>query len=289
MALVAFDLDNTLGSFDIIGPWSSFFSVETLENADNEIFFSKPLETRLRGAEALLIEKIKADKELLEKLFRPNLDALIVPLVKAKKSGKVRAVCMYSNTTCTFAMYFAKRIIEDRYACPDFFDCLVDATHPIRKYDWEQNKVNKIQPLKTFIGLKKIFKTLCEVKDSIRPADIIFVDDRVEKHHLAQEERDGLTYLQVSGYVPHVAKAVRSRAYLMGLQVLLKAELTNEPEYLLSNIFQKPHIGGFFNLLEDTAKAIVTPYFPPQPFKDDSTKIRRVITTFLRRYSKNKN
>jgi hypothetical protein len=286
MGLVAFDLDNTLGSFDVIGPWANFFSVETLENDRNKIIFSKTLEARLRAAEDLLIEKIKGNKELLEKLFRPNLDALIIPLVKAKKSGKVRAVCMYSNTTCTFAMYFAKRIIEERYACPGFFDCLVDATHPIRKYDWEQNKVDKIQPLKTFIGLKKIFKTLCGITGTIQPTDILFVDDRVEKHHLAQEERDGLVYLQVSGYVPNVSKSVRGHMYLMGLQTLLEKDLTNDPEYLLSDVFHKSDTGGFFSLLEDTAKAIMSPYFPPQPFKEDSMKIRRVITTFLTRFSK---
>lgn len=298
MALVAFDLDNTLGSFDTMGPWSDFFSVETLENSINRHTLSAALKTRLRKAEDLLIEKIKANKDLFELVFRPNLDALIAPLVKAKRSGKVKAICIYSNTTCTFSMHFAKRIIEERYSCPDFFDCLVDVTHPIRKYDWEHNTEDKRQPLKTFIGLKKIFKELCGVTDTISPDRILFVDDRTVKHHLAQEEKDGLTYLQVSGYVPSISKTLRKKAYFIGLQVLLETQLMDYPAYLSSNIFHtdkeavigdtpaKIEVDGFFSLLGLVEKEIHDPYYPPMTFKDDTTKIRHVMATFLGMFSK---
>ena len=301
MALVAFDLDNTLGSFDAVGPWGEFFSVEMLENGSNRISLTPTLKSRLRKAEDMLVEQIKANKGLFELIFRPNLDALIVPLVKAKRSGKVRAVCMYSNTSCTFSMYFAKRIIEDRYNCPDFFDCVVDVTHPIRKYDWNQNKIDKIQPLKTFVGLKRIFRTLCGVTDDIYPARILFIDDRSVKHHLAQEEKDGLVYLLVTPYIADISQNLRKQVYLMGLQVLMDTHMVDYPAYLSSKIFHTDKhaliernpavidVNGFFNLLALTEKSIMTPYFSATKFKDDTVNIRRVIIPFLRLWSKQPN
>lgn len=285
MALVAFDLDNTLGSFDPIGPWANFFSVETLENEENKMTLSDPLKDRIRSAETMFIEKVKENPDLLDLLFRPNLDILIAPLVRAKKSGKVRAVCMYSNTFSTFTMYFAKRIIEERYDSPGFFDAVVDSTHPIRKYDWEQNRPSKIQPLKTFIGLKRIFKNLCGVKDLIYPDRILFVDDRVMKHHLAEQEKDGLVYIQLNAYVPNIPLLVRGRAYCIGLQTLLESGLTDYAPYIESEICTHEP-AGFFKLLKLTEEAILKPYFPPQEFKDDTKKIRQIMTIFLSRFSK---
>jgi len=93
-AFVAFDLDSTLGSFDPVGPWSGLFSVETLENGERMIPLTPALKRRLRAAESLFIEKVKADKKMMNLIFRPNLDALMAPLIKAKRAGKVRAVCI---------------------------------------------------------------------------------------------------------------------------------------------------------------------------------------------------
>ena len=281
-AYVAFDLDNTLGSFDLIGPWSRVFSIETLENETHKSSLTPALKRRLRAAETLFIEKIKANMEMIHLIFRPNLDALIRPLIKAKQAGKIRAVCIYSNTFETFSMYFAKRIIEERYACPGFFDCLVDSTHPIRKYDWGQNGTNTLQPLKTFHGLKKIFKTLCGVKEAIEPENVLFVDDRRVKHHLEQEEKNGLIYLQVSSYVPEFNEDLRKRAYLMGLQVLLETNLVDYKPFLSSDIFYE---NGPFSLLKAVEEATLTPFQPPSPFKSDTGQIRRTVLAFLSKNS----
>jgi hypothetical protein len=294
-AFVAFDLDGTLGSFDPVGPWSSLFSIETLENEVNKASLSAALKQRLRVAERAFIQKIKADTKIMNLIFRPNLDALIRPLIKAKRAGKIGAVCMYSNTFETFTMYFAKRMIEEQYAYPGFFDCLVDSTHPIRKYDWDQNKEDKTQPLKTFHGLKKIFKMLCGVKETIRPENILFVDDRQVKHHLETEEKNGLTYLQVSSYIPDFTMEMRKRAYIMGLEVLLETNLVDCPAFLSSKIFhtEKPMMvdneyitvktDGVFDLLKIVENDMLTPYQPPKPFENDTVNIRRTIIAFLKK------
>lgn len=279
-AFVAFDLDNTLGSFDLVGPWSGVFSVEALENERHNSSLTPALKRRLREAESLFIDKIKANRQMMNQMFRPNLDALIMPLVKAKQTGKIRAVCMYSNTFQTVSMYFAKRIIEERYACPGFFDCLVDSTHPIRKYDWDQNKGGTVQPLKTFHGLKKIFKILCGVKDAIQPENVLFVDDRTVKHHLEAEETNGLTYLQVNSYVPEFSEDLRKLAYLMGLQVLLETNLVDYEPFLSSNIFSE---GDVFTHLKIVETDSLTPFQPPQPFKNDTPHIRKTVLAFLKK------
>jgi hypothetical protein len=287
---VAFDLDATIGSFELIGPWSSIFNVETVENS---VVLSAGLKRRMRIAEDMFIEKIKANKKIIEHIFRPNLDELIIPLIKAKRAGKVRAVCIYSNTSETFTMYFAKKIIEERYSCAKFFDCLVDATHPIRKYDWDKNTEDALQPLKTFHGLKKIFRTLCNVKNTIRPENVLFVDDRSEKHHLEAEEKNGLTYLHVESYVPEFSEDVRKEAYMVGLQVLLETNLVDYPPFLSSEIFYRSQkvfdaqtlktisVNGFFSLLKFVEAELINPLQPSAPFKGDDTLIRKTVAEFL--------
>ena len=182
-------------------------------------------------------------------------------------------------------MYFAKRIIEERYAYPGFFDCLVDSTHPIRKYDWDQNKVDNKQPLKTFHGLKKIFKTLCGVKEDIPPESILFVDDRSVKHHLEAEEKNGLTYLQVAAYLPDFSEGMRKRAYIMGLEVLLEANLVDCPEFLSSKIFQTDDSNDLFSYLKLIESDMQVPFQPPKAFKSDTGHIRRTVLAFLFRCS----
>lgn len=295
--LVAFDLDNTLGCFDGIYPWGHFFSVDELENDVNSLEIDTPpsLKGRLKKAERLFIEKIREYRALFSVILRPNLDALIKPLIRAKRIGTVRAICIYSNTSSTFTMYFAKQVIEEMYGCPGFFDCMVDATDPIRKYDWEQSKESS-QPLKTFLVLKRIFKEYCGVNNTITPDRILFVDDRKERHHLTNEEKNGLTYLQVTPYVPDITSRMREMIYTIGLEVLLETNLVDYPPYLFSNIFETKRekrtasgkratadIKGMFDMLEYTETVVLSPWSRPIDFSDDTAAIRRVMTLFVKR------
>lgn len=295
--LVAFDLDNTLGCFDGIYPWGHFFSVDELENDVNSLEIDMPpsLKGRLKKAERLFIQKIREYRALFSVILRPNLDALIKPLIRAKRNGTIKAICIYSNTSSTFTMYFAKQIIEEMYGCPGFFDCMVDATDQIRKYDWDHSK-ERSQPLKTFLVLKRIFKEYCGVTDIITPDRILFVDDRKERHHLANEEKNGLTYLQVTPYVPDITQRMREMIYTIGLEVLLETNLVDCPAYLFSNIFDTKRekrtdsgrrvtadINGMFDMLEFTETAVLRAWSTPMEFSDDTAAIRRVVTLFVKR------
>ena len=298
MALVAFDLDNTLGFFDVIGPWGEFFSIDLLENSVNTLknpgpALSPRLKELLRHAEWKVFKAIRASPKILEMIIRPNLDALLVPLIKAKAEGRVAAVCIYSNTPNTYTLHLAKTLIEDIYGCPGFFDYMVDATQAIRATDWRKRAAGASEPLKTFATLKRIFKDLCGVKGIIRPNQILFVDERAKKHDLEKEEIHGLTYLKPTVYSPFVSRALRAHCFKTILLTLDGTGLFEDKEYLESGIFdcvkydllskREVKIDDIIDLLKYVEIMADNPWVNPEEFVDDSKKIRQTMLKFLAR------
>jgi predicted phosphatase len=296
MALIAFDLDNTLGYFSHVGVWADFFSVDTLENSLNHILnpkfkISDKLRETLETAEKLYMDKILNSKAILKTTLRPNLDAMIKPLIKAKKAGKVRAICIYSNTWNTFSVDLGKMLIESIYSAPNLFDAVVDASHPIRKDDWGLRKQGN--QIKTFRVLKSIFRDLCSVKDEINPSDILFVDERPRKHVIQESETDGLTYLKPSVYLPDVSMHVLKEVFTIGLEVLKESGLSKNETYLDSDVFHCLKYGGWHKnnefipighmheLLETTESLLKSLANRGVPFIDDTHHIKKVIGAFL--------
>jgi len=296
MALVAIDLDNTLGFFDVIGPWGEFFSIDLLENSVNTLknpgpTLSPGLKDRLLDAEWKVFKAIRASPKILEMIIRPNLDALLVPLIKAKADGRVRAICIYSNTPNTYTLHLAKTLIEDIYLCPGLFDCMVDGTMAIRATDWRKRAAGALEPLKTFATLKRIFKDLCGVKGVIRPNQILFVDERSKKHDLERDEIHGLTYLKPTVYSPFVSRATKALCFRTILLTLDKTGLFEDKEYLESGIFNcvkfdllsrtEEKIEDILDLLKYVEKRVDNPWVKPHEFIDDSKKIRQTMLKFL--------
>jgi len=296
MALVAFDLDNTLGYFSHVGVWADFFSVKTLENSLNSILnpkfkLSDDLRQTLSRAEKLYMDKILNSKSILKSVLRPNLDAMIKPLIKAKEAGKIRAVCIYSNTWNTFSVHLGKVLIESIYNAPNLFDAVVDASHPIRKDDWGlRDQGNQI---KTFGVLKSIFRDLCSVKGEINPSDVLFVDERETKHVIQESEKDGLVYLKPSVYLPNVPMHVLKEVLHIGLEVLKDTGLYNNETYLNSDVFHCLKYGGWhrnnefipvsdmhelLQLIESLLKSLAN---RGVPFINDTNHIKKVISAFL--------
>jgi hypothetical protein len=290
MSLIAFDLDNTLGFFFHVGIWSDFFSVDTIENSFNReinpgLRLSTRLKVKLREAEALYIKKILASPRILKTVLRPNLDEMIRPLIKHKKD--IRAVVIYSNTWNSFTPHIGKALIESIYKCPGLFDCVVDAAHPIRRHDWK--RVEDGQPLKTFKVLKEIFSSLCHVKGSIEPEDILFVDEREEKHDL--EKEPGLTYLKPTVFDPKLTSPERREIYKMGLDVLEETDLLDDEEYLGSPVFfcrkysstkKTVQVKGIEQLLKMVGKRLLSEGLTGVRFKDDSKELRECMRDFLK-------
>jgi hypothetical protein len=296
MALIAFDLDNTLGYFSHVGVWADFFSVQTLENSLNRILnpnfkISDALRQTLVKAEKLYIDKILKSEEILKSVLRPNLDAMIKPLIKAKKEGKIRAICIYSNTWNTFSVHLGKVLIETIYDAPHFFDAVVDASHAIRKPDWGL----RIQgnQIKTFGVLKSIFKDLCNVKGEINPSDILFVDERPTKHVIQESEANGLVYLKPSVYLPNVPMHVLKEVFAIGMEVLNESGLSKNETYLDSDVFHCLKYGGWtetntfipikciHDLVEMTESSLKGLENTGVPFINDTKRIKKVISAFL--------
>ena len=290
MSLIAFDLDNTLGYFFHIGIWSDFFSVDTIENSFNReinpgLRLSTRLKSKLREAEALYIEKLLASPRIMKTVLRPNLDEMIRPLIKHKR--QIEAVVIYSNTWNSFTPHIGKALIESVYKCPGLFDCVVDATHPIRRHDWK--RVEDDQPLKTFKVLKDIFAKLCNVKGPIEPEDILFVDEREEKHHLEKEA--GLTYLKPTVFSPKLTSPERREIYKIGLDVLEETGLLEDEEYLISPVFfckkytstkKTASVKGIEQLLKMAGKKLLSEGREGVRFRDDSREIRECISRYLK-------
>lgn len=289
MALVAFDLDNTLGFFFHIGIWSDFFSVDTIENSFNKkinptLKLSTSLRKKLRRAEALYIKKLLDSPAILKTILRPNLDEMILPLIRNKK--KIRAIIIYSNTWNTFTPYIGKELIESIYKCNGLFDCVIDASHSVRHHDWRETEGG--QPLKTFQVLKTIFTDICNVKGAIRPEHILFVDEREKKHRLQHEV--GLTYLKPTVFDPKLTIANREEIFMMGLEVLEETGLLHDREYLSSDIFhckkytdtdKTVAINSIYQLLEIAEKKLRLEGTHGSKFKDDSKEIQDCIQAFL--------
>lgn len=296
MALVAFDLDNTLGFFYHIGIWADFFSIETIDNKFNRrinptMSLSPSLKRKIRSAEKVFIKKILERVDIMNLMFRPNLSAMLEPIMEAKKSGKVKAVCIYSNSWNSFVLHVAKEIIETVYTYPGFFDCLVDATHPIRAYDWSKKKHG--EPSKNFITLKKIFKDLCGVKTRIDPRNCMFVDERIIKHDIMESERDGLVYLKPTAFSPKLTDSDREKIFEIGLDVLDECELLNDSQYLDSDLFDCKKYSSTTNLkkisniddLLDMAEAKLDKEgIKGIKFVNDTNEITKIMKTFLKRF-----
>lgn len=298
MALVAFDLDNTLGYFNHVGVWADFFSIDTLENEFNAILnpkFKIPrhLKILMRRAEAIYARKILDSPRILHSVLRTNLDAMILPLIKAKRAGKVRAICIYSNTWNTFTVHLGKVLIEAVYNARGLFDCVIDASHAVRLGDWGIHMQGDQK--KTLPVLKCIFKEICKVKGPVRPSDILFVDERKKKHDLMNQEKDGLTYLKPTEYLPKISQELMSEVFNIGLEALKESGLMDSKEYMKFDIFNCVKYGDFdkenefiivsdFQELIDITHENLKRCNKGHIFIDDGRRIRDVIHKFLQKF-----
>lgn len=298
MSYVGFDLDNTLGYVYHVMPVAHFISVETMENSAfkrlNPGFrLSRRLRNALYKAEANFIQKIMARQHLIEVILRPNLDAMMRPVLNGIRTGRVRGVAIYSNTENTFSMRLAVALIEARYDFPGLFCAAVDATNPIRAPDYE--RIVGGEPLKTYRVLRSIFSKFCEQRrgSPIMPHNIIFVDERPMKHAVSLAEKDGLLYIKPSVYAPRIPRSHKKEILRLMLDVLHEEGLLYDAEYIESCVFnclkpiygttRKVPIGNFNDLLNHAAQEIMMAGEEAIPFVDDTVALRRGIIRGLAR------
>lgn len=300
MSYVAFDLDNTLGYFYHVMPVAAFFSAETVENLSymrhNDTFrLSASLKAKLAKVEAAYIEKIIERPHLVRVILRPNIDALIRPILAGRQNGRVRSVIIYSNTDNPFAMRLAEALLKARYGIRKLFCARVDALHPIRAAD--RRHMEGEEPQKNFPTVRKIFKDLCSVPFSIKPHEVVFVDERPKKHAISNFEPEGLTYIQPTVYAPEIPRSHKREIFKLLLDVLDEQGLLTDEEYLGSRLFdcmrqsytygsgtrRYSYINGFHELAAHVAHDIAMAGEEAVPFKDDTVELRRAMLRALAR------
>lgn len=279
MAFVAVDLDNTLGYFEHLVPIGEFFFGATGHLAG-----------RVARAEARFFASVAERQHLVTTILRPNLDAMMRPILAARRVGKLRAMVIYSNSTSGFCLRLAKTLIEDRYDTP-LFCALIDATDPIRKSDVKVIKHG--EPLKTLGVLRKAFKIYCGIQQPIHANQVIFIDERPVRHDIAMDEKDGLTYIQPTPYRPTVPLSHKKELFGLLMQALVEEELLGDPEYLDSPVFhclkqswytrRRRVITNIRDLMEFADEEMARAGHG-EPFKADTRALRQQLLRGLGRY-----
>ena len=289
MAYVAFDLDRTLGFFEIVGPLAFLWSKEFLSNPEqsannSSIRMSRKLEIQLARARETFARSLLGEPKLLFTVLRPDLAELIQPLLK---SPKFKSAIIYSNTGVSYSVELGKFLIEKYYKAPNFFSLTADHWHPLR----DEDLTGKFEePKKTIGTLQKLFRRAAHRRNDVPIKNILFVDDRVPKHELAYQEKEGLTYLNIHPFVPSIKDKQRDHILFLAVSALDKHGLLKSTEYLESGFchrdipydYTKHHpIRGFRELLSFVKTAMFEVEVGPTRWREEVTYIRKTMKEYL--------
>ena len=234
MAYIAFDLDSTLGFFELTNAFAFLWSPDFLENPEQSapnahLEISAKLNRKLAKARQTFAANLLKDPDLLSTVLRSNIDDMILPILQAKKD--VKAVIIYSNTGVTYSMELAKYLIEHKYRSPGLIALMADHWHPLRVADRPRYvpEGRYVQPEKTIKTLQVLFRSVTGVAPP--PSAILFVDDRTPKHTLEAQEAEGLTYIVPKPFVPTISAYNRKRLLFMAFESLQVSGVLDK-EYL---------------------------------------------------------
>lgn len=311
---VAFDLDNTLGFFELTNPLAYLWSPEYLSNPEQSapnapLEVSQRLQVKLRRAREYFATTLAAKEELLWIVLRPNLWTIMDPLLRARRAGNLGGAVIYSNTSVSYSVELGKDLIEKVWRVPGLFRATADHWSPLRTADRAEPPSayakDYVEPLKTISTLQRLFRTAAsrgrtrsrrsrKARAPIPLKRILFVDDRTEKHALAQQEKGGLTYLVPTRYVPAAADVpavARQHLFAMALEAMNRAGLLRDKEYLESGFCHRdiPHsltkvekIRDFTDLFTWVWEEIQGVRLPRAAWENDSATLSAAAKRFFR-------
>jgi len=302
MACVAFDLDCTLGFFEIVNRLANLWSTEHLTNPEqsrnnSRLRISVTLRQKLQRARETFAQSLLKDPSILKTVIRPNLDALFLPLLEAKRTRLLKTIIMYSNTSSNYSIELAKYLIECIYQTR-VFSLEANYWHPLRQADAINYKAPKyVEPYKTMETLQKLFKKALHQKAPIPVKNILFVDDRIPKHRLEENEAEGLTYIVPTPYAPVVTPQQRDYILFLAFNALVSQGLTKNAEYLNSGFchrnipydYTKIHrVDGLTSLLEYVRKSM-DDASDGSTWVPDTRKLSSEVRAFLHQVQPNGN
>ena len=319
---VAFDLDNTLGFFELTNPLAYLWSPEFLRNPEQSapnspLQISKKLSVKLQKARKTFVKLLAKKEELLWLVLRPNLGALMEPLVAAWRAGRIKAVVIYSNTSVSYSMELGAALIEEAFGAPGLFRLAADHWSPLRAADRiappavpTGNPTAYVEPLKTVETLRVLLRkavagasggksastSRSASASAVRPIPlkkVMFVDDRRPKHALAAQEAEGLTYLVPSHYRPAgaaVPLVARQHIFALALEAMDRAGLLHDKEYLESGFCSRdiPHswtkihpVRGLNDLLQWVWGEIASVRLGREGWKEDTAELVAAALEFF--------
>jgi hypothetical protein len=297
MAHVAFDLDNTLGYFETVGPLAYFFSPEFLSNPEervgNSLALSRALIAKLAHVRKVFAASLLKHPELLKKVLRPNVDVLIKPILKAKREKPV-TVIIYSNTGNSFSTHLARDLIEMKFKCPGLFSLIADVFHPLREPETRAATPGAngfANPEKTVPVLMRLLQEGARRRSRgdhgyapIHPETVAFVDDRTPVHRIAEAIPLGLTYIKPTQFAPK--QTTERRGILtLALEAMDAAGLLSNDEYLASAICHRrigrKIIRGFPDLFSYVWEAMNESYIRPKNWVDDTFTLESRMRGFF--------
>jgi len=294
MACVAFDLDETIGNFRAIMYLANLWSIDMMNALDQRggpTFIPSPtLRTTLERVKETFATYLFRDKETLDLIIRPNIHEILEPLLQAKRSRHLKTMIIYSNTGVTYTIELAERLLEQIFKTTNLFSLKADWWHPLRTADKITTAGGVIMD-KRIETLQLLFQKGLKSKKKIPLGNILFIDDRIPRHTLAEQIPEGLTYIVPTPFQPTIPAKQKEYILFMAFAAMQQHGLLDNKEYLDSRFCHR-----MIHLSSPEGKSVRIDSLPElfgavgklllavegEPWKSDSAALRTGVRAFLK-------
>jgi len=291
MACVAFDLDWTLGNFEIFWYLSNLWSIEDITTKDqrgNMSFNpSRSLRNALDRVKHTFLTYLLKDKSILDVIIRPNIDELLDPLLEAKKSRHLKTMIIYSNTRVAYTVQLAEQLLEHKFKAPKLFALKADWWHPLRTAD-RFYQGNILYTQKRIETLQRLFQKALKSKKMIPVHNILFIDDKIPRHTLVQQIPEGLHYIVPTAFHPPLSVAQKEYILFLAFMALQEHGLLENDEYLRSPFCSRRihtsetesvRVENFIELFAYVKRGVMS--LEGTPWTSDSAALKAGVRAFL--------
>ena len=200
MAVVAFDLDETLGRFSTPSIHLLFLDLAMYYDRQGKGYEpfkpSSDLQNKMDAALTHFAKCMATNEEGLQ-LLRPGILQIVKKVSDAKDAGLIKHIVVYSNNGNLNCLKLATRMIEFLLNKPNIFCDHIDFYNPLRRNGDAPNYSNPGAAYKTWRVFKQIFSQGCGGPTSIVPETSYFFDDTI---HPDLYTKLGKNYVLVKPY-----------------------------------------------------------------------------------------
>lgn len=295
MACVAFDLDWTIGNFDILWYVAHLWSLEDINTTEQRnglapFVPSRGLQTTLERVKHTFANYLLRDNAILDLIIRPNIHEILHPLLEARRSRHLKTMIIYSNTGSPYTVELAEYLLERMFKTSKLFSIKADWWNPLRAADKSVIEGEVIMH-KRIETLQLLFQKGLKTKKKIPLSNILFIDDRTPRHTLVQQIPDGLTYLVPTPFRPAMTKQQKEYLLFLAFAAMQEHGLFENTEYLESRFchrkitFSYPEysvqvVDSINDLFLTIARYMLD--VEGAPWVSDSAALKSAVKTFLK-------